>query len=530
MTLEEKAKTLGRDETTKQEILGLLQSQQELMEEVTDLRRRLEWFQKQLFSSKSERRLTSPDAAQLALGESFVGAPANAEAPTISVEGYTRKPARPVWQGTSDGRLKFDPSVPIQDIEVPNPDCELYPPEAYDVVGEKITYRLAQYPGSYVVLRFIRKVLKLRSNGSFSCPGAPDAVLEKSVADVSFIAGLLIDKMRYHLPLYRQHQRLQDCGIWLSRTTLTNLVHGAAALLEPIEAAQRRSILESSVLTVDETPIRAGRIPGVKGKMHGAYFWPMYGDRREVAFPFSTSRSLAAARGVLNGYQGKLLTDGYSVYERYALEMQDIEHAQCWGHARRKYIEAETVEPTLCATALEFIRTLYRHEDTIRERKLEGDAKREYRTLESKRVVDLFFLWLKDTLRNRVLLPTNPFTRAAAYALDRETGLRVFLDDPEVPIDTNHLEREIRPIAVGRKNWLFCWTEIGAKYVGIVQGLIATCRLHRIDPYAYLVDVLQRVATHPAAEVHLLTPRLWKDHFVQSRLRSVIDPRQDSLR
>jgi hypothetical protein len=287
--------------------------------------------------------------------------------------------------------------------------------------------------------------------------------------------------------------------------------------------------LESAVLAMDETPIRAGRSPGIKGKMQGAYFWPMYGDRREVAFPFSTSRSLAAAREILGTYQGTLLTDGYTVYERYADAMQGIEHAQCWSHTRRTFIEAESAEPQLCAMALEFIRTLYKHEDAIREQKLEGDAKREYRALESKRIVDLFFQWLRDMLRERLLLPTNPFTKAAAYALDREAGLRVFLADPDVAIDTNHLEREIRPIAVGRKNWLFCWTEVGAKYVGIVHGLIATCRLHNVDPYVYLVDVLQRVATHPAAEVQLLTPRLWKEHFADSPLRSGIDARQDSV-
>ena len=95
---------------------------------------------------------------------------------------------------------------------------------------------------------------------------------------------------------------------------------------------------------------------------------------------------------------------------------------------------------------------------------------------------------------------------------------------PDVPIDTNHLEREIRPIALGRKNWLFCWTEVGAKYVGIFQGLLATCRLHGVDPYTYFVDVLQRIASHPASRVQELTPRLWKHHFAANPLRSDVDP------
>jgi hypothetical protein len=124
------------------------------------------------------------------------------------------------------------------------------------------------------------------------------------------------------------------------------------------------------------------------------------------------------------------------------------------------------------------------------------------------------------------LLPTNPFGHAAQYALEWEAALKVFLAEPDVPIDTNHLEREIRPIALGRKNWLFCWTEVGARHVGIIQSLLASCRLQGIDAYVYLVDVLQRVDTHPALEVHLLTPRLWKQHFAERPLCSDLDRRR----
>jgi transposase len=123
----------------------------------------------------------------------------------------------------------------------------------------------------------------------------------------------------------------------------------------------------------------------------------------------------------------------------------------------------------------------------------------------------------------QVLLPSNPFTQAARYALDRDAALTVFLEYPDVPLETNHLEREIRAIAWGRRNWLFCWTAIGARHVGIVQSLLASCRLQGVDPYIYLVDVLQRVDTHSAFEVQLLTPRLWKQHFADHPLCSDLD-------
>jgi len=117
-------------------------------------------------------------------------------------------------------------------------------------------------------------------------------------------------------------------------------------------------------------------------------------------------------------------------------------------------------------------------------------------------------------------LPSNPFTVALAYARERRVGLEVFLSDPEVPIDTSHLERALRAIPMGRKAWLFCWTELGARHAGLLQSLIVTCRLYRVDPYDYLVDVLQRVATHPAARVHELTPRPWKSLFAASPMRA----------
>jgi transposase len=527
MTHEERAAALGHDEQSRKEILAILERDTELATRVAELERQLAWFQRQIFGSKSERRIDTPDARQLALGE-VLATGSTPPPPSITIPSHSRHQPRKSWQDSSDdGDLRFAPSVPVQEIRVPNPEAETLSPSDYVVIGQKITCRLAQKPGAYVVLRYVRDVLKLRSTEKILCPPAPPAVIEKSLADVSFLAGLLVDKFLYHLPLYRQHQRLQDGGIRLARATLTNLVHACGALLEPIYQAQLRSILESQVLCMDETPIRAGREPGKKGKMQCAYFWPMYGDRDEVVFPFSTSRSLAVPRKFLKGFTGTLLTDGYVVYDRCVELLQGLRAALCWSHTRRQFVEAGLAEPELCARALDLIGEIYAHEDVIRERGLDGERKLEYRAEHSKPAVDRFFVWLRDTLRERILVPSNPLAKATGYALEREAALRVFLENPAVPVDTNHLEREIRPIAVGRKNWLFCWTEIGAEYVGVVQSLIRTCRLQGVDPYTYLVDVLQRVATHPATDVHLLTPRLWKEHFAANPMRSDLDSCQN---
>jgi transposase len=118
---------------------------------------------------------------------------------------------------------------------------------------------------------------------------------------------------------------------------------------------------------------------------------------------------------------------------------------------------------------------------------------------------------------------SNPLSKALACAMKREQALNVFLSDPGVPPDTNHLERALRVIPMGRRNWLFSWTETGAEHVGIIQSLLVTCKLHDVNPYEYLVDVLQRVSVHPASRVEELTPRLWKEYFADNPLRSDLE-------
>ena len=139
-----------------------------------------------------------------------------------------------------------------------------------------------------------------------------------------------------------------------------------------------------------------------------------------------------------------------------------------------------------------------------------------------------FFDWCLQLIETKTLLPKDPLLKAINYVRSKETALRVFLEDPDVPMDTNHLERALRPIPMGRKNWLFCWTELGAEHVGVIQSLVSTCKLHDINVYDYLTDVLLRINHHPASKVHELTPRLWKERFAGSLLRSELFTKIDA--
>lgn len=493
-----------------------------LKREYDAAKHQLEWFRRQLFGQKSEKRLVEANAQQMNLGELPLPDSA-APAPGKQIATHTRRPRSTDYAKAEDASALFfdEARVPVETIALPNPEAEGLAPGQFEVIGEKASFRLAQRPGSYVILKYVRPLIKRCDTGAISCALAPGGVFEGSRADVSFVAGLITDKFCYHTPLYRQHQRLGDAGIKVSRPWLSQLTHAALSLLEPVFTAQLDSIRTSRVKAMDETPIKAGRAG--PGKMKGGYFWPVYGERDEICFIYHPSRRgehIEQTLGTGPPPEGAvLLTDGYAAYRRYA-EKCGLTHAQCWAHSRRKFFEAQSAEPERAGEALEMIGKLYAVEKHIREANLTGDALRRYRLEHARPVLEEFFVWVDARFEAQGLLPSSPLTTALAYVRERRAALEVYLSDPEVAIDTNHLERALRVVPMGRRNWLFCWTEVGAKYVGIAQSLIATCRLHEIDPYDYLVDVLQRVGEHPAAEVAKLTPREWKQHYGANPLRS----------
>ena len=508
-----------------EQIVELAQSHFALRQQVAALKHQLDWFKRQLFGEKSERRIIDAVDRQMSLGEA-INPEQNAPPPATLerlVGAHTRRLATKKPDTGEESVPFFDETrVPIELIELCAPEAHGLAPEDYEVIDHKVSYRLAQRPGSSVVLKYRRAVIKLKATQVIVCPSAPAGVIEGSRADVSFIAGLLIDKFAYHLPLYRQHQRLSDNGITVSRPWLTQIGQQGVALLEPIYQAQFDSIRASRVKAMDETPIKAGR--GQPGKLKAAYFWPVYGQLDEVCFAFFESRRaehIEQALGLTHAEGSVLLSDGYSAYAHYA-HKTGLTHAQCWAHTRRALFEAQDAEPQAAAQGLDLIGSLYAVEDRIRSEKLGAASKLEYRLMHAKPIVERFFAWVNQQFEAQGLLPSNPLTKALAYARERRCGLEVYLTDPDVPIDTNHLERALRVIPMGRKNWLFSWTELGARHIGIMQSLIVTCRLHQIDPYDYLVDVLQRVGEHPASRVHELTPRLWKQLFAANPLRSAL--------
>jgi transposase len=488
-----------------------------LSTELATVKQQLDWFKRQLFGEKSEKRLDIDTSVQAGLFSGLgLENPPSKESDTETITYQRRKKCRD--GAVTDSGLRFGDEVPKKVFVLKDPEMEALAEDQREIIGEKVSHRLAQRPGSYLILEYRRQVYKRLDDNKIVTTAAPANVLEKSSVDVSLLAGLSIDKFCYHLPLYRQHQRLQQAGIEVSRTSLTNWTGRSIDLLRPIVDAQSDHILLSKVLAMDETPIKAGRIK--KGKMRQAYLWPIYGEDDEIVFRYSPSRAHHYVQDWLKDFSGTLLSDGYEAYAAYVKHNQLAILAQCWSHTRRKFEQAKEGEPSACNEALSLIGALYRHEEIIRDKPLSRADKLSYRTQHSEPIVRAFWIWCDQQCHRLDLLPKDPLTRALKYAMNRQAGLQVFLSNPDVPIDTNHVERSLRPVPMGRKNWLFCWTEIGAERVGIIQSLLVTCKLQGVDPYTYLVDVLQRISIHPSSRVIELTPREWKVRFADNPLRS----------
>ena len=416
---------------------------EQLQAQYDALKHELDWFKRQLFGQKSEKRLDLDDEAQLNLLAGLgVAKPPSRDDIAKQTITYERR-AKVRDAAVADSGLRFGPDVPVETIEVTDPAIEAIPEGERVVIGEKVSYRLAQQPGSYVVLKYVRKVVKRLDTETILTAPAPANVLERSAADVSFLAGMLIDKFAWHLPLYRQHQRLLDAGITLSRSTLVYWASRAIDLLAPIVDAQSAHVLASDVLAMDETSLKAGR--EAKGKMRTGWLWPVYGDADEIVFHYAPSRAHRHVHAFLGDFRGTLLSDGYEAYAAYAAQRPgDVTHALCWSHTRRTFERAKDSEPEAVAEALAMMGAMYAHETQIRTDALTGEDKRGYRQTHTRPIVETLWRWCREQCHRPELLPKSPLAKALNYAQERRSGLEVFLDDPAVAIDTNHLYADNR--------------------------------------------------------------------------------------
>lgn len=474
------------------------------------------WLLKALTGPTSERRSWASLEAELQLWLEGMALklPENPPPPDETVKDDEKK-RRKKATAVGKNKARHGPRATVIDFTVPVPGAEGLPADQLELVESKVTEKLFRLDSPYCIVRVHQNVYRTKDCLEELHPEPLREVVPDSIFDVSALVGMAVDKYHLHLPIYRQHQALKDADIHIDRGNMIRLLHRVGELLEPIYEALGSSVLTSSLLTADETPTPAGR---KKGKMGKGFFWVFYGDQQEVYFLFSPSRARTVLDDTLSAFKGTLLCDGYAAYESFVAATEGTTLSQCWSHTRREFLKAEKREPERVKWVLRQLKAMYKLDERTRGKP--PDEIRAARQSEMAALVDELFDFLKKTIAEETFVPSDPFLKAAGYAIHREKALRVFLSDPAVQMDTNHIERELRPQAVGRKNWMFHVTEEGARYAAIFYSLIRSCMLCDVNPRTYLVDVLQRIDTHPSSATEQLIPRLWKERFEKEPLRS----------
>jgi transposase len=373
-------------------------------------------------------------------------------------------------------------------------------------IGEDIAEKLDYAPGVFTVERHIR--------GKWACKKcerlvqAPVAahVIDKGIPTAGLLAHVLVAKFADHLPLYRQEAIFSRAGYAVPRSTLAQWVGACGVQLQPLVDALRAEVLSHSVLHADETPVAMLK-PGT-GKTHRAYLWAYapgaFEDIRAVIYDFCESRAGAHARAFLEGWQGSLVCDDFSGYK--ALMAQGITEVGCLAHARRKFFDLHaTSKSVVAASALLQFGKIYEVErDLQRSSAEERLAQRQAR---SRPILHALHRWMVQT---RLKVPDgSAIARALDYSLKRWDALTRFASDGRLPIDNNHIENQIRPVAIGRNNWLFAGSLRAGQRAAAVMTLIQSARLNGHDPYAYLKDVLTRLPTQRASQITLLLPHRW---------------------
>jgi len=379
-------------------------------------------------------------------------------------------------------------------------------------IGQDVAEKLDYQPGVFTVERHIRgKWVCTQCETLIQAP-VPAHVIDKGIPTAGLLAQVLVAKYADHLPLYRQESIFARAGLALPRSTLAQWVGQCGVQLQPLVNALRAELLRHSVLHADETPVAMLK-PG-KGKTHRAYLWSYctttYNETKAVVFDFADSRAGQHARDFLgisgeDGWKGSLVCDDFSGYK--ACFEKGVTEAGCLAHARRKFHELwVNHQSTIGEQALKFFVQLYDIEREVH--KLHAAHRKRIRRQRSRPVAKAMHLWLTE---QRQKVPHGSATaKAIDYSLNRWTALVRFIDDGELPVDNNWVENQIRPIALGRANWLFAGSLRAGKRAAAVMSLVHSARLNGHDPYAYLKDVLTRLPTQPASRVQELLPHRWQ--------------------
>lgn len=477
-----------------------------LKEEIKYLNEQLAWFKKQIFGPKKETIIPPSDEQLLFDGFEAKNNPSQS---SKIIPAHLRKSRKSTGKDT----IQFPDDLPIerQIIDIPEKD-KICPETGKQLVkiGEEITSKLAHKVGSYFIKQIVRPkyAFPQGSDEGILTAELPESLLNRCQADESLLASIVVKKFADHLPLSRQSEIMAREGIHISKQTLCQWVLRVGTALKPLYDEMLKNILASNNIFYDETPIDM-LSPG-KGKVHQAYMWVIVGGQSSNPgyriYDFRTNRRHENVVEMLQGYNGVLHSDKYGAYESLANQKKFI-WCPCWAHIRRKFIEAEFGDPNFRDWVLRKIKYLFMFERIAWNR---SEAERLLIRQEKEvPIIDELINAVKRKLIDGSILPKSKFRTALGYFHGLIPYLKNYTLYPFARIDNNVAERAVRPLAIGRKNWLFVGNENGGEAAGVILSLVQSCRALDINPQEYLEDVMRRLMSHNASRLFELLPDHW---------------------
>lgn len=482
-------------------------TKEELIEENNKLRFQVEQFKRLLFGAKRERFISKKDENQMTLPFDVP----EKEEPEKEQEviTYTREKKK---RENHPGRMTLPSHLPVEETIIePEEDTT-----GMKCIGKEITDQLELIPAKLFIKRYIRpKYIKAEDDEKLVHKGViaplPVFPIEKGMAGPGLLAQVMIDKFVDHLPIYRQIERFKREGIKIPSSTINGWQEAVCNLLEPLYENLKHRVLSQGYLQVDETPIRVldkskkGLPAGRQGKTHRGYHWVYYSPlEKTVLFDYRDGRSREGPTILLKDFKGYLQTDGYKVYDLFEND-NNITHLNCMAHARRGFEKALDYDTANAAYAMSMFQKLYAVERKAKEENLSPEQRHKLRLDESLTLLNDLGKWIAETYKT--VLPKSPIGKAMAYCIPRWDNLMYYLKDGSLEIDNNLAENAIRPIALGRKNYLFAGSNRGAERAAMFYSFFGTCKKNDVNPFDWLKKVLEIIPEYKMNKLHEILPQ-----------------------
>lgn len=478
-------------------------SKEELIAQIQLLQYQLAELKRLIFGQKRERFIPTQSGQTNLFDMDELKSENEAETLEISYKGSKTK------KQTPHSRNPLPAHLPRKEI--------IIEPEGIDLskmkkIGEEVTEELEYEEAKLYVNKYVRpkyvSVLKDDLNkNSVVIADMPERLIPKSITGVGLLSHVIISKFIDHLPIYRIRRQFKRLGVDIAESTINDWLKQTAFILEPLYNLIKAKVLAQDYLMVDETTIKV-LDKKIKGKTHTGYHWVYYDPvNKRLFFEYRPGRHKRFPTETLSQFSGALQTDGYAGYNEVGLRV-DIISLACFAHARRKFEHALKNDKNRAGWMLKRIQYLYAVERVAREKELSYEQRYEFRQRHSSRILKRMYEWM---LENRALvLPAGDIGKAIGYSLNLWSRLIRYMDDGRYEIDNNLVENSIRPVAIGRKNYLFAGSHNGAKWAAIFYTIMANAELNGLEPKAYFKDLLSKIPGHSIKRLEELLPGNWQ--------------------